>query len=595
MEITSVTHTQPKRTQPGFYPPLSSCLPVDSLEPIAEDAIASAERVSLARQLLEREKSGRLELLTQHPSGVKDGADPRSNIVDTAAGRPARRSSYGNAPGGTVNLSVDMLRGINSLTREFSFAITSLAGASHSPNSNHYRGTALDVDTINGQRVSINHPQFRYFMKRAQELGAVEVYGPGDSGHTGHVHLSWSRSKSELLGVDGEALYQRFLDRSIQEGSNADHLAYLDRGIDGSFLKSQIGSYPSQLKTTRPTPQGPALAYPESGSLPSIEEGLEFLHPDIAEACLCLGSSDEGQLQARWLGRNARTPAQMWSATKTFPMMRAVIKAQQKSPLSKPEDWSIPGAGKLPEIFESIVSYRQGGSRSNRLARTLKQFDSPVGQENWLKGVTGNQELQFRGGYGESPTVTRPTLVDQSNGSTLLTASGSDHTGSNLVSAYDLCRTLTNLAWHPHMNPQQRLPGLQQAGADTLVRALGTDSARFVDVALEELDLKDRLDNLVVLSKLGFGLSDQRNRWESVYSAFVSFRDRQTGRSHQLALALRGHHATEGTRPAVELDSRMASQVALILQKVVTGEFFVSNLETVPASHAHSMNRPKLS
>ena len=99
----------------------------------------------------------------------------------------------------------------------------------------------------------------------------------------------------------------------------------------------------------------------------------------------------------------------------------------------------------------------------------------------------------------------------------------------------------------------------------------------------------------MVLSKLGFGLSDQRNRWESVYSAFVSFRDRQTGRSHQLALALRGHHATEGTRPAVELDSRMASQVALILQKVVTGEFFVSNLETVPASHAHSMNRPKLS
>ncbi len=595
MEITSVTLTPPKRTPPGFCTPLSSCLPVDSLESIPEDAIASAERISLAKQLLEREKSGRLELLTQHPSGVKDGADPRSNVVDTAAGRPARRSSYGNAPGGSVNLSIDMLRGVNSLTREFSFAITSLAGASHSPNSNHYRGTALDVDTINGQRVSINHPQFRYFMKRAQELGAVEVYGPGDSGHNSHVHLSWSRSKSELLDFDGEELYQRFLDRSIEEGSNADHLAYLDRGIDSSFLKSQIGSYPSRLSTTRPTPLGPALAYPDSGSLPSIEGGLEFLHPEIAEACLCLGSSHEGQLQARWLGRNALTPAQMWSATKTFPMMRAVIKAQQKSPRSNPEHWSIPGAGKLTEVFDAIVSYRQGGSRSNRLARTLKQFDSPVGQENWLKGLTGNQKLQFRGGYGESPSVARPSLVDQSNGSTLLKASGSDHTGSNLVSAYDLCRTLTNLAWHPLMNPQQRLPGLQQAGADTLVRALGTDSARFVDVALEELDLKDRLDHLVVLSKLGFGLSEERKRWESVYSAFVSFRERQTGRSHQLALALRGHHATEGTRPAVELDSRMASQVALILQKVVKGELPVSTSATIPASHEQSVNQSELS
>ena len=285
-------------------------------------------------------------------------------------------------------------------------------------------------------------------------------------------------------------------------------------------------------------------------------------------------------MQASWLGRNALAPVQMWSATKIFPMLRTVIKAQAASPRSKPEHWRIPGAGPITEVFDSIVSYRQGGSRSNRLARTLKQFDTPGTLEGWLQSVTGNRSLQFRGGYGESPTVARPTLVDEATGQTLLKASGSDHTGRNLVSAYDLCRTLSNLAWHPQMSPSQRIAGLQQSGANALVQALGTDSARFVDVALEELGLQNRLEDLVVLSKLGFGLSDERNRWESVYSAFVSFRDRETGRSHQLSLALKGHHAPEGPRPAVELDSRMATQVALILQKVVTGQLIPS--ETAP-------------
>ena len=236
----------------------ATCPPLDTSQIGATDDVASAERVTLAQHLLEREKEGRLELLTSHPSGVEDGADPRSNIVDTAAGRPAKRSSYGTAPGGTVNLSVAMLRGLKALTREFSFTLTSIAGASHSANSNHYRGLAVDVNTINGRRVSINHPQFRYFMKRARELGATEVYGPGDSGHDGHVHLAWTQVKPGIVGDDQETLYQKFLARSLAEGSNSNHLAYLDRGIEGSFLQSQIGSYPSRLHTTQPSPTGPA-------------------------------------------------------------------------------------------------------------------------------------------------------------------------------------------------------------------------------------------------------------------------------------------------------------------------------------------------
>ncbi len=371
----------------------------------------------------------------------------------------------------------------------------------------------------------------------------------------------------EIRGdATGEALYQRFLKQSITEGANADHLSFLDRGIDSSFLKDQIPAYPSRLHTLRPSP-GPGEAYPATGVLPKLEKGLDFLHPDIHEACVCVGSSVDGELKTRWVGRNALEPAQMWSATKTFPMIRVAVKANtanlEKCTLN-------PGKVPLTRAFDAIVSYREGGSASNRHARTLKHFDTPAGLESWLQRSTGNQTLTFQGGYGEPASIARPVLMEGDK--TVLQASGFEHKGQNLVSAYDLCRMVSNVAWHPQLKPESRLPGLQQAGADTLTRALGTDSARFVDVSLDALGLKDRIENPVVLSKLGFGLSDQRQRWESVYSAFVSFTDKSTGETHQLALALRGHHAPGGERPAVELDARMAASVAQIIKQVVDGK-----------------------
>jgi hypothetical protein len=165
--------------------------PVDSKEGVDLSEAAKAERAALAESLLARAKSGRLELLSRNISGVVDGADALSNIRDTAHGRPAKRSSYEGAPGGSVNLSIPMLRTLSLLAAEFSYAVTSIAGGSHSRGSLHYLGVAFDVDTINGQRVSANHPRFRYFMQRARELGATEIYGPGDRGHSGHLHVAF--------------------------------------------------------------------------------------------------------------------------------------------------------------------------------------------------------------------------------------------------------------------------------------------------------------------------------------------------------------------------------------------------------------------
>ena len=153
-------------------------------------------RTALAEQVMQKYRSGRVDLLPQNVSGVKDGADALSNVRDTAAGRRAKRSRYGRAPGGSVLLSQRMLRGILELSKKYSLRITSIAGGSHSSRSRHYSGIAFDVDTINGRRVSRSHPKFRQFMAEARRLGATEVLGPGSRGHSGHVHVAWPRGSS---------------------------------------------------------------------------------------------------------------------------------------------------------------------------------------------------------------------------------------------------------------------------------------------------------------------------------------------------------------------------------------------------------------
>ena len=117
----------------------------------------------------------------------------RQNIVDTAAGGRARRSSYGTAPGGTIALDLRLLKSLVTLANEFSFSISELVGGSHNANSRHYAGVAADINAINGRHVSANHPDFANFMQRCRSLGANEVLGPGNAGHSTHVHAAWPR------------------------------------------------------------------------------------------------------------------------------------------------------------------------------------------------------------------------------------------------------------------------------------------------------------------------------------------------------------------------------------------------------------------
>lgn len=150
---------------------------------------AASSTADLARQIL---GNSRITLATIHPSGVRDNANARQNIVDTANGQLAARSSYGTAPGGRVALDGRMLRGILALADTYTFRVSEIAGASHSRNSLHYAGVAVDVDLINGRAVAAGDLA-KAFMQRGRGLEAIEVLGPGNPGHSSHIHLGWPR------------------------------------------------------------------------------------------------------------------------------------------------------------------------------------------------------------------------------------------------------------------------------------------------------------------------------------------------------------------------------------------------------------------
>ncbi len=132
-------------------------------------------------------------LAPSHSSGVTDAATARQNIEDTASGRAAHRSSYGSAPGGTVHLAPSLLQGLRELGEGYSFTVSELAGGSHGPTSRHYAGVAADVTFVDGERVGPSNPRVPSFMQACRDLGATEVLGPGDPGHSDHVHCAWPR------------------------------------------------------------------------------------------------------------------------------------------------------------------------------------------------------------------------------------------------------------------------------------------------------------------------------------------------------------------------------------------------------------------
>ncbi len=398
---------------------------------------------------------------------------------------------------------------------------------------------------------------------------------------------------------DRQKIFNEFFQQ--ESGFSGDKLAFLDRGIGNSPYRADLSTYPDRLKEKPDNQEVASLGtqvtlkgsnqtvtftpYPRMGDRPAFDTtGLSFLHEDIPFACLCMGSVVDGKVRTRWLGKNALSNIELWSATKFIPLMNVIAKANSSFPAADVDNCRVrtkggTGGFGFHEMARDVISYDNRIGTSNSLAVMFKQFETPTNLENWVKAITGNAGLVFRGRYGEVPYIQIPELWDAKLNRVLLTSSGPSHLGSNSMSVYDVTRLISLLGWHHHVPLEARVPGAQWDSLESLVRAMGTDSARYVDVAIARLGLNEVMRSPVILSKLGFGRSSIRNRTELVYTAFVQFvdkRPRTEGKPavwRSLCLTLLGaKNLNDFNREATQLDARMAAEITEILRRVVTGE-----------------------
>ena len=174
----------------GTTPPAPEPAPAPAPAP----APSVSTRAQIADDILGAHDSSRLTLWNQS-FGRFDGADPLSNIRDTANDRQAKTSCYGSTPCSYATLQLGLLNAMRDLREIYGYQyfVTSIAGAQHSAGSYHYSGRAFDIDEINGRRIYGDSALAREFMNACWQLGAVEVFGPSNdpNGHWDHLHCAF--------------------------------------------------------------------------------------------------------------------------------------------------------------------------------------------------------------------------------------------------------------------------------------------------------------------------------------------------------------------------------------------------------------------
>lgn len=380
-------------------------------------------------------------------------------------------------------------------------------------------------------------------------------------------------------------------------GSNSEILKLLDMGYLKSPYVLDINTFPLRLKEkpdyqevislgaianlTNPPRTVTFNPYPPLGKVPAIDNnGLNFLHSDITEACVVVGSFVEGEMRTRWLGKSALNSVEHWSSTKFINVLYAISQINSRFINSDVDNCVIrdPSNGSSYPFFDvvsDIQTYEDKIGSSNSLSAMFKRFTSWVGLEVWLKQITGNSNLQFSSGYGEYPFIYSPEIFDRKLNQTVLKAAPEGNKGNNSISAYDLTRMITAIGWHYHIPASSRLPGAQWDSLESLARAMGKDTARYLDIAIDKLALGGVISSPVVISKMGYGRSMIRNRSELVYTALIRFIDKRNkpGKLRTMALSLRAAKALEDEdAEAQQLDARMGAEITEILRRLVAEE-----------------------
>lgn len=397
------------------------------------------------------------------------------------------------------------------------------------------------------------------------------------------------------------AIYKKFLQIEIDLKANSNKLAFLDRGIQNSPYRQQIPNYPNYLKAKPdnlnaisyiPPASNPLklIVFPSLGEVPQINtQALNFLHEDIKHACVCIGTFVDGKMQAQWLGKNALTKTELWSATKIIPLLDIVSQINTKYPDCNMSNCVVRDGDGLKhdmyfyELARDMISYNEYMASSNSLAAMFKRFDTRAGLEQWVKSTTGNTDLFFRGDYGDLSYLRNPKIFDLIKKQVLLTAAPNSPQQNNSVSAYDLTRLIAMLGWHHHIEQRSRLLGSQWNSLETIVRAMGHDTARYADEAIKTLGVNTAISSPVIISKLGYGVSSMRGTLETVYTALiwlVDDRPKASGKPAKLrtlAMTLRGERILDGVvsgdRIAIELDARICAEVTEILRRLFAEEF----------------------
>ncbi len=420
----------------------------------------------------------------------------------------------------------------------------------------HPGGTAID---------GVPSPTLLKALHRFRRLAALQSAGrdvlePADAAAL--LRIRWLPAL--LRGWSAAASRGRYAAEARRVGAKDAHLAFLDRGPESSPWLEELADprLPSPASLPIDADAGPA-AYPPRGVLPAIEAGgLEWLGPEIGQACLCLGRRGSQGLQALWLGRDALSPLECLSATKIVPMLNVLARSARQGARLQP--WGSDALSlDLERVLFDVVSYAGTVGSSNALAALLNQLEPR--REAWIRAHTGGPEaLRFGGRYGETPPIAQP-LLRAGHDDTILVPFGMAATAGNKVSVYDLTRLLSMLGWHRLLRPAQRLRGLDGGGARLAARALSCDTARYLDAAFADLGLERRVDAPLILSKMGYGES------ALVYCAFLHVRDRRDDAAitHSLAFTLRCPKRT-GDREAVRADLAMAEAVTTLLERVLT-------------------------
>ncbi len=366
------------------------------------------------------------------------------------------------------------------------------------------------------------------------------------------------------LNASSQSIFQTFLQQEAGYGES--QLAFLDRGIQNSPYRASVAQYPQRLQQPEgvvipPSRQAMSAAkiasyptpYPKQGELFFVDEGgLEFLPADILAGCVCLATTVNGELHGRWLGRDALSDRQLWSATKFIPLLNLADRINAIDPQINIGQCNVSAAdsrdGKafprnrkasprnrkssylLTDLATSMMTYDNRMGSSNALAVMFKRFETPARLEQWTQQMTGSQSLSFQGRYGEAPFIEQPELwrflgkpLPLQRHQVLLQSAGVPYQGENLMSVYDLTRLLSMAAWHWQLPTSARIPNIQTPSLESILRILGVDTARYVEVALETLGLMEAVKSPVILSKCGFGRSDERDRTELTYCALVQF------------------------------------------------------------------------